>query len=404
MTKPFRIGLIMYSDRLWIGGTEYAKNIIFALASLPKDIQNTFEISLLTNKSEDHDFIESVKRYLKKVYFIEDEIVPRTLLNRIKWRIIGQLFKIPNYRFDTFFKKNNFDFVYPYFSSQKGPAFKKSAAWIPDFQHKYLPQYFTAKEIRERDMAFGLIAKNASTVVLSSKCAAADFKTFYPEAALKAEVLSFRSIPQARWSECNPMDTQKKYCLPDKFFIISNQFWQHKNHLTVFSALKLLKDRALKPVIVCTGHIYDYRQPEYSDTILRTIHQFGLSQQVYLLGLIPRLDQIQLLRRSIAIIQPSLFEGWSTAIEEAKGMGKPAILSDFPVHLEQAPSLGRYFDRTSPESLAQVMADWWQKLSPGPDMEQEAAARKKNIEEVRIFAYKFLEIAEAVSKRNKGNI
>ena len=317
-------------------------------------------------------------------------------MNRIKWRVIGQLFKIPNYRLDTFFKKNNFDFVYPYFCSQKGPAFKKSAAWIPDFQHKYLPQYFTAKEIKERDRAFELTAKYASTVVLSSKCAAADFKTFYPQAALKAEVLPFRSIPRARWSECNPMDTQKKYCLPDKFFIISNQFWQHKNHLTVFKALKLLKDKAINPVIVCTGHIYDYRQPEYSDIILQAIHQSGLASQVYLLGLIPKIDQIQLLRRSIALLQPSLFEGWSTVVEDARFLGKPVILSDIPVHIEQNPPKSLYFRRSSPESLAPLMADYWKSFSPGPDLEQESIARETNKKEVLEFAENFIRIAKSV--------
>jgi glycosyltransferase involved in cell wall biosynthesis len=104
---------------------------------------------------------------------------------------------------------------------------------------------------------------------------------------------------------------QKDYSLPDRFFLISNQFWTHKNHLVVFEALKILRERSVFPVVVCTGSLYDFRQPDYSNTILQAIHKLGVARQVNLLGLIPRPDQIQLLRRSLAVIQPSLFEGWN---------------------------------------------------------------------------------------------
>jgi hypothetical protein len=36
-----------------------------------------------------------------------------------------------------------------------------------------------------------------------------------------------------------------------------------------------------------------------------------------------------------AVIQPSLFEGWSTVVEDAKALNKWVILSDIAVHREQ---------------------------------------------------------------------
>jgi hypothetical protein len=95
------------------------------------------------------------------------------------------------------------------------------------------------------------------------------------------------------------------------------------------------------------------------------------------------------------LIQPSLFEGWSTVIEEARCMGKPMILSDFPVHLEQNPPKSKYFEKMSSKSLAPIMAEYWQKFSPGPDLELESIAREINKEEVQTFAYEFLNIAKA---------
>jgi hypothetical protein len=70
------------------------------------------------------------------------------------------------------------------------------------------------------------------------------------------------------------------------------------------------------------------------------------------------------------------------------------ILSDFPVHLEQNPPQSIFFDGNSPESLAPLLAEWWEQLSPGPNLEQEALARTNNIEQVQAFGYRFLEIAK----------
>ncbi len=53
MTKPLRIGLIMQGGRGWIGGTEYIKNIVSALASLPTEVRSTFELCLICSKSLD---------------------------------------------------------------------------------------------------------------------------------------------------------------------------------------------------------------------------------------------------------------------------------------------------------------------------------------------------------------
>ena len=394
MKNPLRICLIMRGGSGWVGGTEYIKNIILALASLPTEVRSTFELCLICSQSLDSRFYSQVHPHLNKIYYQEVELQPFTLQNRIRWKIARTLLKRDNLRFEPFFRKQSFDFVYPYFTRSAGHKLYRSGAWIADFQHKHLPQFFTKEEIKKRDESLTLIARHASIVVLSSKTAESDFQQFFPEAVHKTKVLSFKTSPDHKWYELNPQQTQHEYSLPDRFFLVSNQFWQHKNHLVLFKALKLLGEMSICPIVVCTGHIYDYRQPDYSDTILQTIHKFGIAQQIYLLGLIPRLDQIQLMRRSLAVVQPSLFEGWSTVIEDARTLGKKMIISDIFVHLEQNPPNSLFFERNSPESLAFLLADWWEHLSPGPALEQEAVSRTNSNSEVQAFGYRFLEIAK----------
>lgn len=390
MKTKLKIALIMQGGRDWIGGVEYIKNLILALGSLPEETQSTFEVHLITSEPLDDNLQQQLAPHVSQFY--TDESFPScSLINRFRWLLERKFLKASNPRLEAFIKKQGFDFVYPYATNKLSRY--RAAAWIPDFQHKYLPQFFSAGELQSRDKGYASVAKNSEIVILSSKTAAEDFKKFFPHAASKARVLSFKTSPSSTWFNGNPEQVQQVYHLPDRFLLISNQFWQHKNHLIVFEALKLLKARGINPTVVCTGHIGDYRRPDYSDTILKAIHQSGLADQVRLLGLIPKLDQVQLMRRSLALIQPSLFEGWSTLVEDARSLGKPMILSDLPVNLEQDPPHSVFFDRTSAEQLSQRIEDAWTSRAPGPDLTTEQQAREAISEAVTGYGSRFLEIA-----------
>ncbi|MBD1916316.1 MULTISPECIES: glycosyltransferase [Cyanophyceae] len=393
MSKPLKICLIMQGGRDWIGGSEYIKNIILALGSLPAETRATFELNLLCNNKLEEETKHQIHPYLNKIYTQQD-LQPITLLNRICWKLSRSLFKIDNLRLESFLNSKQIDFVYPYFSRTTRKRSYRSAAWIFDLQHKHLPHFFTSDIINSRDRKFANIAKYSSTIVLSSKTAESDLHKFFPETIDKTIILPFKTSLRSAFYAGDPLQTQRKYHLPDRFFIISNQFWQHKNHLVIFEALKLLREKSIYPIVVCTGHIYDYRQPAYSDTILQTIHKWGLAQQVFLLGLIPKIDQVQLMRRALAVIQPSLFEGWSTLVEDARCLGKHLILSDLPVNKEQNPPHSIFFKRDSAEHLTTFLAEHWEHLMPGPNPENEAMAKANSLKEIKIFGEAFLEISQ----------
>ena len=396
MNQPFKIGLLMQGGQSWIGGTEYIKNIILALSSLSQEERETFEVFLLFHQSLDLDTQNQLSPYIKAFYNLENELEPLTFINRLKWKIqeiiSGQIYP----RLSEFLRKNKFDFIYPYLISKNKKMPIQGYPWIADFQHKYLPHLFTELEIKQRDKSFSQVAKLSSKVVLSSKSAEADFQKFFPQSKCQTKVLQFRTSIPTNWYKLDVDTVRLKYNIPERFFLISNQFWQHKNHLVVLKALKILKASAICPIIVCTGHTHDYRKPDYMDIILQTIHTYGLANQIYLLGLIPRIDQIQLMRCSLAVIQPSLFEGWSTVVEDSRCLGKKMILSDLPVHIEQEPLESVFFERDSSEQLANLIAEWWKNLPSGVNLEEENLAEERNKEDVQKFGHRFLEIAKSI--------
>lgn len=61
------------------------------------------------------------------------------------------------------------------------------------------------------------------------------------------------------------------------------------------------------------------------------------------------------MKYSMAVINHSLFEGWSSSVEKAKSMYKEIILSNIKVYLERNPELGPLFDPNNPSELSEVM-------------------------------------------------
>ena len=114
-------------------------------------------------------------------------------------------------------------------------------------------------------------------------------------------------------------------------------------------------------------------RPEYADRLKREIERRGLSSQVYFLGLLDRETQIQIMRASAAVVQASLFEGWSALVEDARALGKRVFVSDIPVHREQEPADASTFDPERPEALADLLERAWPGLEPGPDLVRNSA-------------------------------
>jgi len=212
-------------------------------------------------------------------------------------------------------------------------------------------------------------------------------------------VMTFPSYPASDWLTPDPIEVQKKYELADRFFIVCNQFWMHKDHKGVFKALSILKEQGIRPQIAFTGHTIDDRNPAYFGELTELIETYGIGEQVKILGLIPRLDQVQLLRRSLAVIQPSLFEGWSTVVEDARALSKPILLSDFPVHVEQNPPYARFFTRGNHEELAELIKIAYEDLEPGPDHEREKATVAQSYERTVEMGRTFIQIARSTLEK-----
>lgn len=229
--------------------------------------------------------------------------------------------------------------------------------YLFDFQHKYYPGLFPPDEIERREKFFSRMLAEAKAIIVNSRAAKEDVYKYYPQASCQIFDLPFSPFLESDWFD-EQEDIGEKYNVPGKYFIICNQFWVHKDHETAIEALAILKqERGLETTIVCTGTAYDPRFPDYIDKILKKIKELNLQDNMHILGHIPKADQLQLMHKALAVIQPTLFEGGpgGGSVREAIARDIPVIVSDIPVNREIGDNQATFFKAGSAVDLAEKM-------------------------------------------------
>jgi glycosyltransferase involved in cell wall biosynthesis len=388
-SQRLRLAFVDTADARWPGGMHYLKNLFVALRSL--DEGERPEIALVTGAGSAHALGSFVDRLIPA----PPEATSGSFWRRQAARLRRRLGLDSAWALQAVLRKHGADCLFS--MVEYGGRFDVPlVSWIPDFQHLRAPEWFSAEEIRFRNALYSRLASYAGRVVLSSQDARRDFEQFAPDSRLKARVLSFVShVPDGTY-DSDPEWVCEQYDLPRRFFYLPNQFWTHKNHLVVLDALDLLKSRHEDITVVCTGSVHEYRAPMYFAELLAQVSRLKLRDRLIILGVVPHAHIFQLMRQSLALLQPSLFEGWSTTVEEAKSVGKRIVLSDIPVHREQNPPGAVFFDPRDPQSLARCLVEVASDAAPGPNRELEQRARVLYPSRLNEFGGTFVRIAREV--------
>lgn len=380
--KKIKICFDINGSDKWIGGIYYLKNIIFQMYSNEK-IKNVFKAIIVCDKKYKNQF-ESILSDLNLFVYDKKSRIHRLMIMLMATKLCDHIY---------YYHKYKFDFL--------NLLEKKAIYWIPDFQECYYPQYFTQDELEKRHRQREMIARSTRPVVLSSKSAKNDFIKFFHPTNKYIYVVPFVSAIEnevVKLTDDFCFEVLKKYKLNNmKFVLISNQFWQHKNHIVVFEAIAKAKSSVLFKDLtyVFTGELKDYRNTEYYNKLKKIIHDNDIEKQIKILGFIDRADQLALMHKAQLIIQPSLFEGWGTVVEDAKVLDKTIVLSDIPVHREQMNDKCLLFDANDPQDLIEVLNSALEDLQE--DNVEKGIARMKD--DAKRYSENLLKLINDMEKR-----
>ncbi len=346
--KRLKLGIIFNFSPNWMGGIIYVINLVKTLNYL--DDKEKPEIFLF--------YEPELTRFLEEFRYPYLNLIewsfPSVVRGNLKSWLIGK-----NIFYDPLINKYSLDAVYPAKNFPvKNKTRAKIVAWYADLQHKYYPEFFSKITIIHRNIRLFFMLRNASDLVVSSEAVKNDFDKFFRlRRELKLHVFHFTSVNDD-YRDLKIDELRTKYSLPEKYYLVSNQFHKHKNHKVLLLTLAKLKDKGIRKHLAITGKFPGAANSPYLAELHRIIEDNNLHDQISLLGVIPRCDQLQIMRHSQAVLQPSLFEGWSTVIEDAMSLQVPVVASNLPVNIEQLGNHGVYFDPHNPEELASILINY----------------------------------------------
>lgn len=349
MVERKQITLLYVFDENWIGGTYYVLNIIRALERLDDELKP--QIKLVYNRGSSVVHVEEINYpYISYSECYLNLSIPKRVINLLSRRFLNK---------NLFLMKLPYEKIYNLYPCSTLIDFENVEGkfyWLPDFQQNHLPHLFTKRDLKARDQNVKEMISSNIPIIFSSKNSLNDFNHFYPGSKNKVFVIPFVSILNYDFRKLSIDTLLDKFNIKKPYLISPNQFWVHKNHIVVLKALKILKDRGIRLQVVFTGKEYDHRNPEYFPSLQKFVLDNDLGEFVRFLGFIDRDEQLKLMSESQAVIQPSLFEGWSTVVEDSKAVGKFVILSDIPLHKEQISENCSFFDPHDPADLADKIA------------------------------------------------
>lgn len=224
----------------------------------------------------------------------------------------------------------------------------KSVVTIHDLIHERYPEQYNAIDVKIYSQKFRYACKHSDKVIAISEQTKRDIIEFYKTPEEKITVC-YQSCSPAFGkivSDEEKAAVKKAFELPDQFFLYVGSIIERKNLLNVCKALFLLREDLDVPLVVI-GEGGKYKQ-QVKDFVL----QNGLEKNVIFLSENEKAKTSPAFRSAaifpaiyqsaVALIYPSLFEGFGIPVLEALWSRLPVITSNVSC-LPEAGGEGAYY-------------------------------------------------------------
>lgn len=194
-----------------------------------------------------------------------------------------------------------------------------------DLQELHFPQFFDSGERMHRAINTKKAMEESDGIIVS-----------FPH--VKRDILKFYGTPENKVHVCTPpiseswfgsveatplVELKAKYNIPENFLLLPAATWQHKNHITLLKAMKLLKDNGKELFLVSTGN-----KTDYYNVIAKFLKENNMEGNAFFTGIVSEEDLIGFFKNTSLVVIPTLYEAGSGPLFEAMRYGAPAICSN----------------------------------------------------------------------------
>jgi len=268
--------------------------------------------------------------------YVEQRIIRLARL----WTHIGLAWAIAQQRPDALFvPAHTLPFVFP----------GAGAVTVHDLGYHHFPQAHTARQRAYLQLTTRHSAQRAALVLADSQATAADLQRFYGTPSQKIRVVYPGLVrPAGPPSPAELAQVQARYNLPDRYFLCLGTLQPRKNIARLVQAYGLW--RARHPQRQDVGLVLAGGRGWLYDAA------WGQAPGVRETGYIQETDKAALLHGALALLMPSLYEGFGFPLLEAMQAGTPTLAANTSSLPELAGDASVLVDPLDVDAIAQGMA------------------------------------------------
>lgn len=272
------------------------------------------------------------------------------------WRRSGMVKEIANAKLDIFHGVSN--------ELPKGIQHTgcKSVVTVHDLIYERFPETYGFDERYVHRWKIKHACKVADAVIAISQQTKNDLIEFYkvPEEKIFISYQSCNPIFQQTINEQQKKEIKERYSLPDEFYLFVSSIAPRKNLITICKAMVLHKDSNKIPLVVIGNG------KKQKDEAKQLMAANGISDRLILLNELPQskessfttaADFPAIYQQALALIYPSIFEGFGAPLLEALWSNIPVISSNASCLPEVGGDAALYFSPYDSETLATHMHD-----------------------------------------------
>jgi glycosyltransferase involved in cell wall biosynthesis len=224
---------------------------------------------------------------------------------------------------------------------------------VHDLQHRYLPQNFKPRLKDQLEQRLRQVIDHAARIV----CVSDYVRETMLDAGARPERIEtihtalHSRIPAMAGSDAGEL-LAKWDLTRDGYLLYPANFWPHKNHANLLDAFATWRQRdtASRLKLVLTGAPGAER-----DRVIQLVQARGLAGRVIVPGFLPEEQFAGLVPNCLAVVFPSLYEGFGMPVVEAMAAGKPVLCSNAASLPEIAGGAALLFDPHDVAAMAQAI-------------------------------------------------
>lgn len=270
------------------------------------------------------------------------------------WRRIGIVKEIDDARLDIYHGVSN--------ELPRGieNSSVKTVVTVHDLIFERFPETYHFEERYVHRWKIKRACKIAHAIIAISKQTKEDLVNLYGINAAKVTICyqSCNPIFEKKINEAEKERVKKKYGLPDRYFLFVSSIAPRKNLVAICRSMILLKDRINIPLVVIGNGKKEkvevknlMKANEMEDRII-FLNELPASKES---SFTTAADFPAIYQQALALVYPSIFEGFGLPVLEALWSGLPVICSNSSSLPEVAGDAALYFSPSDYEMLAKHM-------------------------------------------------